>query len=139
MEILEKQENNSEKGVIEFRNVSFKYKNPDGEYTDVLKDVSFTANPGKVTAIIGGTGSSKSSLIQLIPRLYDVVGGSVLVGGKDVTDQNMSDEDINDAFYKDLEFGTAGLRGVIGAGTNRMSILLYRCGLSPSDIRGCYP
>ena len=84
MEILPKEDNNSEKGVIEFRNVSFKYKNPDGEYTDVLKDVSFTANPGKVTAIIGGTGSGKSTILNLIPRFYDVADGAVFLDGYDV-------------------------------------------------------
>ena len=84
MEILQKEENNSEKGVIEFRNVSFRYKNPDGDYTDVLKDVSFTANPGKVTAIIGGTGSGKSTILNLIPRFYDVADGAVFLDGYDV-------------------------------------------------------
>ena len=84
MEILPKEDNNSEKGVIEFRNVSFKYKSPDGEYTDVLKDVSFTANPGKVTAIIGGTGSGKSTILNLIPRFYDVADGAVFLDGYDV-------------------------------------------------------
>lgn len=84
MEILPKEEDNSEKGVIEFRNVNFKYKNPDGEYTDVLKNVSFTANPGKVTAIIGGTGSGKSTILNLIPRFYDVTDGAVFLDGYDV-------------------------------------------------------
>ena len=84
MEIFPKEENHSEKGVIEFRNVSFKYKNPDGEYTDVLKDVTFTANPGKVTAIIGGTGSGKSTILNLIPRFYDVSDGAVFLDGYDV-------------------------------------------------------
>ncbi len=84
MEILQKKENDSEKGVIEFRNVSFQYKNPDGDYTDVLKNVSFTANPGKVTAIIGGTGSGKSTILNLIPRFYDVADGAVFLDGYDV-------------------------------------------------------
>ena len=84
MEILPKKEDNSEKGVIEFRNVNFKYKNPDGEYTHVLKNVSFTANPGKVTAIIGGTGSGKSTILNLIPRFYDVTDGAVFLDGYDV-------------------------------------------------------
>ena len=84
MKILPKEESNSEKGVIEFRNVSFKYKNPDGEYTDVLENVSFTANPGRVTAIIGGTGSGKSTILNLIPRFYDVSDGAVFLDGYDV-------------------------------------------------------
>lgn len=84
MEILEQEENGSEKGVIEFRNVNFKYKTPEGEYTDVLKNVSFTANPGKVTAIIGGTGSGKSTILNLIPRFYDVTDGAVFLDGYDV-------------------------------------------------------
>lgn len=84
MEILEKEENSSENGVIEFRNVSFGYKSPDGELTEVLKNVSFSANPGKVTAIIGGTGSGKSTILNLIPRFYDVSDGAVFLDGYDV-------------------------------------------------------
>ncbi len=90
MEILPKEEGNSEKGVIEFRNVSFRYKNPDGEYTDVLENVSFTANPGKVTAIIGGTGSGKSTILNLIPRFYDVADGAVFLDGYDVRQMDFS-------------------------------------------------
>ncbi len=90
MEILPKEEGNSEKGVIEFRNVSFKYKNPDGEYTYVLENVSFTANPGKVTAIIGGTGSGKSTILNLIPRFYDVADGTVFLDGYDVRQMDFS-------------------------------------------------
>ncbi len=84
MEILQKEENNSQKGVIEFRNVCFNYKGADGETTTVLKNVSFTANPGKVTAIIGGTGSGKSTILNLIPRFYDVADGAVFLDGYDV-------------------------------------------------------
>ena len=90
MEVLPKEESNSARGVIEFRDVSFKYKNPDGEYTDVLKDVSFTANPGKVTAIIGGTGSGKSTILNLIPRFYDVAEGAVFLDGYDVRQMDFS-------------------------------------------------
>ncbi len=84
MEILTKAEDPSENGVIEFKNVSFNYKSPDGEETEVLKNVSFTANPGKVTAIIGGTGSGKSTILNLIPRFYDVSDGAVFLDGYDV-------------------------------------------------------
>ena len=90
MKILPREESNSEVGVIEFRNVSFKYKNPDGEYTEVLKNVSFTANPGKVTAIIGGTGSGKSTILNLIPRFYDVTAGAVFLDGYDVRQMDFS-------------------------------------------------
>lgn len=69
------------KGVVEFRDVSFAY--PDAEEKS-LSGISFTASPGKTTAIIGGTGSGKSSLISLIPRFYDVTEGSILVDGIDI-------------------------------------------------------
>jgi ATP-binding cassette subfamily B protein len=72
-------------GKVEFRNVSFKYNlnDPGG---DILCDINFTANPGEVIGIVGSTGSGKSSLINLIPRLYDVTGGTVYVDGVDVRD-----------------------------------------------------
>ena len=71
------------RGVVEFDHVSFSY--PDAE-KEVLEDISFTARPGRTTAIIGGTGSGKSTLISLIPRFYDATEGSVRVDGKDVKD-----------------------------------------------------
>ena len=74
-------------GEVEFKNVSFKY--PDAEEY-VLKDISFKANRGEVIAIIGSTGSGKSTLINLIPRLYDVTDGSVLVDGIDVRDMKLN-------------------------------------------------
>jgi ATP-binding cassette subfamily B protein len=66
---------------VEFRGVSFRYP---GAEEDVLHDVSFTARPGQTTAIIGATGSGKSSIVGLVPRFYDVSAGAVLVGGVDV-------------------------------------------------------
>lgn len=72
-------------GRVEFRNVSFKY-NLTGTGENVLSNISFTAEPGKVIAIVGGTGTGKSTLVNLIPRLYDVSEGSVLVDGVDVRD-----------------------------------------------------
>ena len=69
-------------GSIQFDHVTFKYKHGSGQ--PVLNDISFTIQPGETLGIIGGTGSAKSSLVQLIPRLYDVSEGSVRVGGQDV-------------------------------------------------------
>ncbi|ADY57325.1 Xenobiotic-transporting ATPase [Syntrophobotulus glycolicus DSM 8271] len=69
------------RGLVEFKNVTFSYH---GAEQPALNDISFTAKPGEVTAIIGGTGSGKSSLVNLIPRFYDVDSGSVLVDGLDV-------------------------------------------------------
>ena len=74
------------KGIIEFKNVSFKY--PDAEEY-VLKDISFKANQGETIAIIGSTGSGKSTLVNLIPRLYDASEGSILVDGVDVKDMKL--------------------------------------------------
>ena len=68
-------------GVVEFRDVTFTYP---GAEDPVLANVSFTLTPGRTTAIIGSTGSGKSTLVKLIPRLYDVSGGEVLVDGVDV-------------------------------------------------------
>lgn len=74
------------KGIVRYDNVSFKY--PDGE-DYVLKDVNFIAKPGQTTAIIGSTGCGKSTLVNLIPRLYDVTEGSITIDGTDVRDASM--------------------------------------------------
>jgi len=66
---------------VEFRDVTFRYK---GAAEPALRNVSFTANPGSITAIIGGTGSGKTTLAAAIARFYDVEGGAVLLGGVDV-------------------------------------------------------
>ncbi len=68
-------------GTVEFRNVSFRYPGAD---EDVLHDISFTAQPGQTTAFIGSTGSGKSTIVNLIPRFYDVTAGAILVDGKDI-------------------------------------------------------
>ena len=73
------------KGKVEFRDVSFKYA-ASGSGDDVLSHISFAVEPGQFVAIVGGTGTGKSSLVNLIPRFYDVTGGSVLVDGTDVRD-----------------------------------------------------
>ena len=74
-------------GSIQFDHVTFKYKHGSGQ--PVLNDVSFTIRPGETLGIIGGTGSAKSSLVQLIPRLYDPETGSIKVGGVDVRDYDL--------------------------------------------------
>jgi ATP-binding cassette subfamily B protein len=70
-------------GVVEFQNVTFNYP---GAEKPALSDISFTAKPGKVTAIIGGTGSGKSTLISLIPRFYDTSSGRILIDGTNITE-----------------------------------------------------
>ncbi len=94
------------RGIVEFRNVSFAY--PDAE-EKTIDSVSFTAEPGKTTAIIGGTGSGKSTLISLIPRFYDATEGAVLVDGVDVRD--MSQHDLRDMI------GYVPQKGVLFSGT----------------------
>ena len=74
-------------GSIQFDHVTFKYKHGSGQ--PVLNDISFAIKPGETLGIIGGTGSAKSSLVQLIPRLYDAESGTVRVGGVDVRDYNL--------------------------------------------------
>ncbi len=76
------------RGYLEFRNVEFGYP---GAQEPVLKDISFSAGPGEITAVIGSTGSGKSTLVNLIPRFYDVTGGTVLVDGLDVRDMKQED------------------------------------------------
>ena len=71
-------------GRVEFKNVSFKYRAGTGD--NVLNNISFTAEPGQFVAIVGGTGTGKSTLVNLIPRFYDVTHGEILVDGVDVRD-----------------------------------------------------
>ena len=81
----EKQALPAPKGEVEFRDVSFKYV-ATGTGDDVLSHISFDVKPGQFVAIVGGTGTGKSSLVNLIPRFYDVTGGAVLLDGVDVRD-----------------------------------------------------
>lgn len=78
----------SEIGTVEFKDVSFKYPDAD-EY--LLKDISFKANKGEVVAIVGGTGSGKSTLVNLIPRFYDVTSGEILVDNINIKDYKLND------------------------------------------------
>ena len=75
-------------GTLEFRHVSFRYP---GAEEDVLHDINFTAQPGQTTAFIGSTGSGKSTLINLIPRFYDVTDGSILIDGTDIREVTQHD------------------------------------------------
>ena len=75
-------------GTVEFRDVEFRY--PGAEHP-ILSDISFTAEPGKVTAIVGSTGSGKTTMLNLIPRFIDVTGGTVLLDGLDVREQGLED------------------------------------------------
>lgn len=75
------------KGYLEFKNVSFAY--PGETESPVLHDISFEAKPGEIIAFIGSTGSGKSTLVQLIPRFFDVTFGSIIVDGVDVRDYNL--------------------------------------------------
>ncbi len=93
-------------GVIEFRNVSFEY--PDAE-EKTLEDISFTALPGKMTAIIGGTGSGKSTLVNLIPRFYDATCGEILLDGVDI--RNITQHDLRE------EIGYVPQKGILFSGT----------------------
>lgn len=91
-------------GKVEFKNVSFKYDSSNEEY--ILKDINLTINSGETVAIIGSTGSAKTSLVQLIPRLYDVTAGEVLVDGVDVRDYEIKDlrEKIGMVLQKNILF-----------------------------------
>ena len=93
-------------GVVEFRNVSFSY--PDAE-EPTLSNISFMANPGETTAIIGGTGSGKSSLIGLIPRFYDVTEGKILLDGTDI--RQISQKSLREAI------GYVPQKGILFSGT----------------------
>lgn len=96
----------SHDGVISFEHVNFKYP---GAEEDVLHDIDFVAKPGETTAIIGSTGCGKSTLVNLIPRLYDVSDGKILLDGKDI--RNISMSDLRE------EIGFVPQKGVLFSGT----------------------
>ena len=81
--------NNRNEGIVEFKNVSFKYPDSDGEYA--LEDISFKTHSGKTTAIIGSTGSSKTTVLNLISRFYDTTEGEILVDGMNVKEYKIED------------------------------------------------
>lgn len=101
----------TKKGLVEFKNVSFRY--PDAD-TEILEDINFTARPGETTAIIGSTGSGKSTIVNLLPRFYDVTGGELLIDGVNVKD--VSQKDLRDII------GFVPQKGVLFSGTIESNI-----------------
>jgi ATP-binding cassette subfamily B multidrug efflux pump len=100
------------KGAVEFRNVSFHYP---GAEEDVLHNISFTAQPGQTTALIGTTGSGKSTIVSLIPRFYDVTEGAVYVDGTDI--REVSQHDLRD------RIGYVPQKGTLFSGTIESNLL----------------
>ena len=113
----------SKKGLVEFKNVSFRY--PDAE-EDTIKNISFETKPGTITAIIGATGSGKSTLVNLIPRLYDVTDGEILIEGV-----NIKDVGIHDLRGK---IGFVPQKGLLFSGTIESNIKLGEENLSDEEM-----
>lgn len=101
----------NKKGLVEFKNVSFRY--PDAD-TEMLEDIDFTAKPGEVTALIGSTGSGKSTIVNLIPRFYDVTGGELLIDGVNIKDVSLKE-------LRDI-IGFVPQKGVLFSGTIESNI-----------------
>ncbi|TDP50364.1 ABC transporter ATP-binding protein [Aminicella lysinilytica] len=114
----------SPKGVVEFDHVNFRYP---GAEDDVLSDIDFTAEPGKTTAIIGSTGSGKSTLVNLIPRFYDITGGTIKVDGEDV--RGLALDDLRG------EIGFVPQKGVLFSGTIASNIKFGADDATDEDIR----
>lgn len=113
----------SEHGTVRFKNVSFRYPGAD---EDVLTDISFEAKPGQVTAFIGSTGSGKSTLINLVPRFYDVSQGSICIDGKDI--RNVEQKKLRE------KIGYVPQKGILLAGTIRSNLLYANPNASDQDI-----
>ena len=103
--------NPNKKGLVEFKNVSFRYPDSDEE---VLSDITFTAEPGKTTAIIGSTGSGKSTIVNLIPRFYDITSGNLLIDGVDI--KNIANKDLRKIV------GFVPQKGILFSGTIESNI-----------------
>ena len=110
-------------GLIEFKNVSFKYPNAKEE---VLSNINFTAEVGKTTAIIGSTGSGKSTLVNLLPRLYDVTSGEIKLDGVDINDIKLHDLRDN--------IGYIAQKGVLFSGTVKSNIKYGNSSISDKQM-----
>jgi ATP-binding cassette subfamily B multidrug efflux pump len=119
----EETEDPDQKGVVEFQNVSFSYP---GAEDCVLEGITFTAKPGETTAIIGSTGCGKSTLVNLIPRFYDVKKGRILVDGVDI--QKISQRRLHD------KIGYVPQKGVLFSGTIASNIGYSNANLSVKEI-----
>ena len=111
-------------GVLRFNHVSFRYPNAE---EDVLHDIDFTATPGTTTAIIGSTGCGKSTLVNLIPRLYDVTAGSIEIDGKDI--RKLSMEELRS------EIGFVPQKGVLFSGTSASNLRFGNDEATDEEIR----
>ena len=118
------QELKAQEGVVRFSHVSFRYP---GAETEVLKDIDFVAEPGKTTAIIGSTGCGKSTLVNLIPRLYDVTEGAVTVDGQDIRDIRMAD--------LRKEIGFVPQKGVLFSGTIATNLRFGKADATDAQIQ----
>jgi len=114
----------NKKGYVEFKNVSFKY--PDAD-ENILTDISFVARPGETTAFIGSTGSGKSTIVNLIPRFYDITEGSILVDGVDI--RNVSQHDLR------LKIGFVPQKGILFTGTISSNIKFGNKKISDEKMR----
>ena len=112
------------KGLLTFSHVSFKYP---GAAENALSDIDFVAEPGKTTAIIGSTGCGKSTLVNLIPRLYDVTEGSITLDGEDI--RNISMQDLRD------ELGYVPQKGVLFSGTIESNIKYGAANASIEEVK----
>ncbi len=124
MDVKEPEQVTEHNGVVRFEHVNFRYP---GAEEDVLHDIDFVAEPGKTTAIIGSTGCGKSTLVNLIPRLYDVSGGKVTLDGKDI--RNISMSDLRD------EIGFVPQKGVLFSGTIASNLRFGKDDATDEEIR----
>ena len=113
----------SKKGLVEFKNVSFRYPDADME---ILEDIDFTCEPNKTTAIIGSTGSGKSTLVNLIPRFYDVTGGELLVDGVNI--KNVSQKNLRS------KIGFVPQKGILFSGTIESNIKYGKENMSNEEM-----